>query len=73
MREEAIKLENNLLGYKSWDATELQSPHRQLPKEEGYHPVPEPISQADTLTVEIKSKESPMDGFIYDIINITID
>ena len=73
MREYATNLENDLLRDKSWDATEVQSTHRQILKEEEYHPGPEPLSQANTQIVDIKAKEAPTNGFIYDITNITID
>ena len=55
------------------DATEVQSTHRQLLKEEEYHLGTYPLAQAGTQIVEIEAKVAPINGFIYDIINITID
>ena len=64
---------NDLIRDKSWDATELQSFHRHLIEEYEYHPVKDPLVQADQLAVDIEAKEASMDGFINDIITITID
>ena len=73
MSEAGIDLDNDLPRYNSWGATELQSPHIQLPKDEEYHPGIYPLVQADTLTVDIKAKEDSTHVFIDDIITITID
>ena len=71
--ESSIDLENDICRDKSWDATEIHSPHRQLPDEEEYHPVQDPLFQADQPTVGIKAKKTSMDVLIDDIVTITID
>ena len=73
VRKVAIDLVNDLLGDKYCDAIQLQSPHRQLIKEEEYQPLQDPLVQVYQLEVDTKAKEDSMDGFIDDIITITID
>ena len=71
--EAAIDLGNYLLSDMSWDATNLQSPHRYfLPRD--YHlPDSEPLFKTDQLAVNIESKEASMDGLIDEIITININ
>ena len=71
--EAEIDLGNDLLIDASWDATKLESTHRQLIPREDYLPDLDQLVKADQLEVNIKVKEASMDGFIYDIITITID
>ena len=73
MSTAATDLGNYLLMEKLWDVTELQSPHRQLIKEDEYHPVQDPLLQADQLSFDIEAKEASMDGFFDGIITVTID
>ena len=73
VRKAEIDLCNDLLRYNSWDATELQFPHIQLLEEEEYQSGQDQLVQADKLAVDIKAKDSLMDRFIDDIIDITID
>ena len=71
--EASIKLGNYLLMEVSWDATNLQSPHIHLLPREDYLPASCPLVKAYQLGVDIEAKEASMDGFINDIITITID
>ena len=71
--EAEIDFENNLLTDTSWDATNLQSLHQQLIPREDYLPASDPLVKAYHIAVDIKAKEVSMDGFIYEIITITID
>ena len=71
--EAEIDLGNDLLADTPWDATNLQSPHRHLIPREYYLPASDLLVKADQLAVDIKAKEASMDGFIYEIITITID
>ena len=73
VRKVAIDLVNDLLGDKYCDAIQLQSPHRSLLQEEEYQPGKNTLVQAYQLEVDTKAKEDSMDGFIDDIITITID
>ena len=45
----------------SWDATEIQSPHRHLLKEDVYKPGSYPLVQLDALEFDIEAKEASMD------------
>ena len=56
-----IYLLNDLLMENSWDATEIQSPHRHLLKEEIYKPGSYPLVQLDALEFDIEAKEASMD------------
>ena len=73
MRESEIDPGSNILSEQLWDATELQSPQRQLLEEEEYHPGQDPLLQEDQLEVDIEAKENSMDGLIDEIITINID
>ena len=68
-----IDLGNYIPRDKSWDATELQSPHRHLLKDEEYQSGSDPLVQADTLAVDVEVKEASMDRFVNYIITINID
>ena len=57
----------------SWEATYRKSPHRHLLPREDYLPPPDPLVQADTLSVDAEARESSTDGLIDDVINLTID
>ena len=71
--EAAIDLGNDILVETSWYATNLQLPRRHLLPREDYLTASDPLFKADQLSVNIKAKEASMDGFIDDIITITID
>ena len=68
-----IDLGGDLLTDMSWDAKNIQSPHRHLLPREDYLPESETLVKADQLAMNIKSIEAPMDGYIDEIITITID
>ena len=70
--EASIELGNDILTDTSWEATVLQLTHRHLIPREDYLPASDPPVNADQMTVNIEAKEAPMDGFIDDIITITI-
>ena len=71
--EAEIDLGNDLLQNQSWDTDDLNSPHRSLlPLEEKQQPTGH-LEKADPLAVEIIATEASMDGFINDIITITVD
>ena len=71
--EAAIYLGNDLLRDEYWDTDDLKSPHRSLlPQEEKQQSVSH-IATADPLSVETTATEASMDGFIDDIITITVD
>ena len=55
--ELSINLGNYLLRDKSWNATEFQSPHKQLLKEEEYQPEKDQLVQADAQAFDTKAKE----------------
>ena len=71
--EKYTTLGNYLLADASWDATNVQSPHRHLLPRYYYLPTSELLVKADQLAVNIEAKEALMDGFIDYIITITID
>ena len=51
----------------------LQSPRRQLLSREDNLPASDLLVKVDQMAVNIKAKEASMDGFINNIITITID
>ena len=57
----------------SWDTTNLQSPHQNLLPTEDYLPAYDLLVKAYQLVVNIEAKEASIDGFIDEIITITID
>ena len=71
--EAEIDLGNDLLRDKSWDTDDLKSPHIYLlPQEDKQHPTSN-FETADPLSLDITATEASMDGFIDDIITITVD
>ena len=71
--EAAIYLGNNLPRYESWDTIDINSPHRNLLPEDDKQQSADHLAKADSLEVNIDAKEASMDGFINDIITITVD
>ena len=71
--EVSINIENDILTDAYWDATNLQSPHRNLLSGEDYPPALYTLVKAYQMEVNIEAKESPIYEFINDIITITID
>ena len=71
--EVAIDLGNDLLRDESWDTDYLKSPHRSLIPKEDKQQSTSHIETACPLAVDITSTEESMDGFIDDIITITVD
>ena len=63
----------NLLQGKSWDTDDLNLPHRYLLKQEDKQQSTIRIATADPLAVYITATEELMDGFIDNIIPITVD
>ena len=71
--EGAIDLGNDLIVDASWEETKLQSPHRHLLPIKDYIPASDLLFKSDQLKVNTEDKEASMDGFIDEIITITID
>ena len=71
--EAEIDLGDDLLADMSWDAKNLQLPHRHLLPREYYLPSSDLLVKAEQLTVDIKAKEASMYGLIDDVITIKID
>ena len=71
--EAAIDLGNDLLQYQSWDTNDLNSPHRSLLPPEEKQQSASHLTKADPLAVDITATEVSMNGFIDDIITITVD
>ena len=71
--EAAIDLGNDLLQDQSWDTNDLKSPHRSLLPPEEKQQSASHMAKAYPLAVEIIATEASMDGFINDIITITVD
>ena len=71
--EVAIDLGNDLPQDQSWDTDDLNSPHRSLLSPEENHQSTRHLAKADPLAVEIIATEASMDGFIDDIITITVN
>ena len=69
----AIDLGNDLLSTDSWGTTYANSPHRNLLPEDNKRHSEDHIAESYPLAVNIKAKEASMDGFIDNIINITVD
>ena len=71
--EAEIDLVIDLLRDESWDTDELNLSHRSLlPQDQKQQPEIN-LATAYALSVDIKATESSMDGFINDIITITVD
>ena len=71
--EAAIDLGNDLLRDKSWDTDDLNSPHRYLLPQEDKQQSTSNITKSYPLVVVIKATEASMDGFVDNIITITVD
>ena len=71
--EAAIDIGNDLLQDQSWDTNDLNSPHRSLLPTEEKQQSERHLAKADPLAVDITATEASMDGFIDDIITITVD
>ena len=71
--EAAIYLGNDLIRDESWDTYEPKSPHQFLLPQEEKQKSASHLETADPLAVDITSTESSMDGFVNDIITITVD
>ena len=71
--EAEIDLGNDPLQDKSWDKNDLNSPHRPLIPTEEKHQSASHLAKADPLAVDITATEASMDGFIDDIITVTVD
>ena len=71
--EASIDLGNDILRDQFWDTDDVNSPHQSLlPPEEKQQSASHPVT-ADPLAVEITSTDASMDGFIDDIITITVN
>ena len=71
--EAAIDLGNDLLQDQSWETDDLNLPHRSLIQTEETQQSESHLSKADPLAVDITATKASMDGFIDDIITITVD
>ena len=71
--EAEIDLGNNLLKDKSWNTDDLNSPHRYLIPQEDKHQSASHLATSYPLAMETTATETSMDGFIDDIITITVD
>ena len=71
--EASIDLGNDLLQDQSWDTNDLNSPQRSLLPPEEKQQSASHLAKADPLEVKIIATEAPMDGFIDDIITITVN
>ena len=71
--ESAIDLGNDLLQDQSWDTNDLISPHRSLIPTEEKQQSASHLAKPDPLAVNITATEASMDGFIDDIIAITVN
>ena len=71
--EAAIDIGNNLLEDESWNIDDLKLPHRSLLPQEEKKQSASHLETADPLEVKITATEESMDGFIDDIISITVD
>ena len=70
--EAAIDLGNDLLQDKSWDIDDLNSPHQSLLPQEDKQQSTSSLEITYPLAVYITSMEASMDGFIDNIITITV-
>ena len=71
--ESAKELGNDLLQDQSWESYDLNSPHQYLLQPKEKHHYSSHLETAYPLAVEITATEASMDGFINDIINITVN
>ena len=73
IREAAIDLVNDLLRDEYWDIENINSPHRKLLPKEDKQQLANHLAKLDPLSVDITATEASMDGFIEDIITITVN
>ena len=71
--EAEIDLGNDLLRYESWDTDDLKSPYQSLLLQEEKQQSASHLETSDPLAVDITATEASMDGFIDEIITITVD
>ena len=71
--EAEIYLGNDILRDESWDTDDLKSPHQYLLPQEEKQKSEIHLATAYPLAVDITATEASMDGFIDDIITITVD
>ena len=71
--EVAIDLGYYLLPDESWDTDDLNLPHRSLLPQEEKQQSEIHLATVYPLSVDVTSTEASMDGFIDDIITITVD
>ena len=71
--EVAIDLGNDLLQDQSWDTKDINLPQRSLLPPEEKQQSASHLAKAEPLAAEITATEASMDGFIDDIITITVD
>ena len=71
--ESSIDLENDLLQDESWDINDLNSPNRSLIPQEDKQQSTILNVMVDSIDGYFTSTEAPMDGFINQIITITVD
>ena len=68
-----IDLGNDLLQDESWDTDDLNLPHRYLLLHEDQQKSASNLATSYPLAVDITATEASMDGFIDDIINVTVN
>ena len=71
--EAEIDLGNDLIWDESWDTDDLNSPHQLLLPQEEKKKSTIHLATTDPLSVDITATEASMDGFINNIITITVD
>ena len=71
--EAAIDLGNDLLQDQSWDTNDLNLPQRSLLLPEEKHQSASHLEKTDPLAMDIIATKASIDGFINDIITITVD
>ena len=71
--EAAIDLDNGILQDESWDTDDLEYPHQSLLLQEEKNQSSSHLATADPLALDITATDASIDGFIDDIIIITVD
>ena len=71
--EAKIDIGNYLLQDQSWDTNDLKYPHRSLLPPEEKQQSASHLEKSDPLAMEIIATDASVDGFINDIITITVD
>ena len=66
-------LGNNLLWDESWETDDLNLPHQSLLPQEEKQQSERNLTTEDPLAVETTATEASMDGFIDDIVTITVN